>query len=274
MTSGVECDAWSDAGDAAVRADDAGDVRAVAVAVVRQRIRHGNRVECRRIRIRVERVANQVVASPDAAARAEAAAEIGMVVVHARVDDGDLDAVAAQPELALRDVGAGHRERRDERRLDAWLLFELRAFDQRHRIHGLNTGDATELRHLCRGSADGEAVPQSLESPLAGDADAGGCRTAMHVVSFPVERRVRGALREGRPYELDEPERRALVRRLREELGGIDFVKRYYLTRLRIADGRRDDQDERGGKGEQCPHGSPFVPQRDETSRSGSSGGF
>ena len=62
----------------------------------------------------VERVADQIEALCHAAAGPEAAAEIRMVVVDAGVDDGDLDAAAGEPQLALRDVGAGLLQRGDQ----------------------------------------------------------------------------------------------------------------------------------------------------------------
>ena len=111
---GVEPHPGGDAGNRAVGADDARHVRAVSAAVVRERIRGRHRVEARRHWVGIEGVADQVEALRHAAAAAEAAAEIGMVVVDAGIDHRHAHAAAREPELRLGDVGAGHAQGGDQ----------------------------------------------------------------------------------------------------------------------------------------------------------------
>ena len=110
---GAEGHTGRDAGDArrvvGLRADDAGDVRAVAGAVHRVVVGSGHRGRRRR----VVGIANEVVAVRDAAVGSDlvASAEVRVLIVESGVDDADPYARAGIAELRLRHVGAGHGER-------------------------------------------------------------------------------------------------------------------------------------------------------------------
>ena len=121
------CDAHDLAGmSTAVCGRDAGDVRAVtcvgrpgaehlgAVGVVgitrkRIRVRLGHRLEGWALRV-VVRVADEIEAAADLAARPKTAAELGQRVVEPAVHDRDRDAGAVETELGLGLIGAGEAD--------------------------------------------------------------------------------------------------------------------------------------------------------------------
>ncbi len=160
---GAERDLGRHTGDAAgagrLGAHDACHVRAVAVAVIRIRIRHG-----RRAGGGIVVVADEVVAVGDLVARAEAAAEIGMVVVDAGVDHGDLDALAFQAKLGAGDVHAGLRDGSEHVGADfAVLLGPLRGLDVHHRVDRLHAGQPFHAADVALGQFNREAVPERVE---------------------------------------------------------------------------------------------------------------
>ena len=114
----VRCNAL-EAGGRVIGADDARDVRSMAAAVVRIRIRRRHRIVGGCVGVGVESVADEVIAIGDALrsgrgdclARDAVAAECRVIDVDARVHHRDLDALARVAELVLRDVGAGHGDR-------------------------------------------------------------------------------------------------------------------------------------------------------------------
>ncbi len=202
---GPEPDVGRDAFEDAVRADDAAHVCAVAVAVVGVVVGHGHGV-VRRVRgVGVERVTDEVEALLHAAAATEAAAEIRVVVVDARVDDGDLYAAARQPELALGDVGARHLDGRHEIRDRARRFLGLLERDPDHRVHRLHARKRAQLRDLACRRAHGDAVPEVAIAVSARVPDAGARGGRVKARFFARERGEGRAFHRRRTCELDEP---------------------------------------------------------------------
>ena len=236
-----ECHAGRDARDAAVRADDARDVRAVARTIVRERI---GLDDWRRV-VGVELVADEVEPSLNAAARPETTTEIRMIVVDARVDDGDTDAATRKPELALRDVGAGLFQRGDQIDIVAGLILLRAEAHVQDGIDGQHAGDRSELCAVARCRADGDAVPEIFEAPAVGIPNTASPRRRMEVGFLAIEHGRRRALNAWRTGQLDEPPVPRLV-----------VAERNDLRRLRVRHHRRAD-DEPSDTGEKLPHGLP-----------------
>ena len=161
---GAELDVGGHAGDAlTVGADDAGDVRAVAAAVVGPLVRNGG-VDGRVVAGGVVGVAHVVVALDDPLVREvgrlvvdAGAAQGGVVVVDAGIDDADLDARAGEAEFVVGDVRTGHRAGLVDERLDVELLSRLL-----HLRDGVDAGDAGKRRELggiVGAGGHGHAVP-------------------------------------------------------------------------------------------------------------------
>ena len=140
----------------AAGADDAGDVRAVALAVVRVRV--GNRV-C--VVVRVVSVAHEVPTRGDTSRRERCGAigptatEISVVVVDAGVDDADLDAGTV---LAGQEVLCGDLVER-ARDLDR-ALGGLGQSHPEHRVDRLDAGGLCEHLDLGVRCGDAHAAPE------------------------------------------------------------------------------------------------------------------
>ena len=139
----AEGDVGSHAAHRPVGAEDAGDVRTVALAVVRERVGMRHRLPLRVALLLVVVVADEVVAVGDAATRPEAAAQVWVVIVDPGVDDRHVDASAGVAEPALRDVGARHGERETEVGCE-----RLGAHVERDRLYGVNGLDGVEITDL------------------------------------------------------------------------------------------------------------------------------
>ena len=68
-----------------------------------------------------------------------------MVVVDAGVDHGHLDAAAGQSKRALRDIDAGHAQRRHQIGDGARLALDLLEVDLHHRVHRPHSRERTQL---------------------------------------------------------------------------------------------------------------------------------
>jgi hypothetical protein len=189
---------WSDALDVAVCADDAGDVGTVAVAVHRVIVGNGRIVG----RIAgVERITDEVPTVRYAIALATT--QVRVVVVDPGVHHRDLDLGAGEAELALREVGTGHRQRRHEFRTGTER--HLGDTDLHHREHGHDARQLSQLGDLCRSGRHGQAVEQRLEVESLLVLDALGERDAAEQGSFVSLGGGRSTFHARRGGELHEP---------------------------------------------------------------------
>ena len=193
----------SDALHLAVGTDDARDVRAVPVAVVRVGIRIRDRLIRGARRIRVVRVADEVPSLCNPAARTEAAAEIGMLVVRPGIHDRDLHALAREAELVLGDVGARHLERGRELRDGSGLRLGNR--DGPDGIDGGHVRERENALELSRGDVDRDAVPQLLELEARRELDARLLGVGIQLLPLGREGGGVAAVCCRRARELDEP---------------------------------------------------------------------
>ena len=198
-------------GDRAVGADDAGDVGAVAVAVIRHGVRVRHRLVGGALRVGVVVVPDEVGAGHDPCIRervrsrlASVAAEVLVVDVDTRVHDGDLD---AGPGVSgrLREVSARHLDR--GRQLGIRRLLGPKCVDA-GRIRVRDAADPRELARVTAVDANRHALEQAL------------VREALRVLQTDRLRLL--AERVGRAIELDEI-----------DLGGLSGSRRCRLVRRR-----------------------------------------
>ncbi len=245
----AERDARSDARDLAVCADDARDVRAVPVAVVRDRIRRRSRAIGRRGRIRVVRVTHEVPLRDDAGVRERRTrrpvpAEVRVVEVDARVHHGDLDPFTRQAELVLGDVRARHLDRRREIRNRRRR--RLRDRDGVDRIDRLDVRQGQHLLELPGADLDREAVPELLELVAGLVRDPRLLRVGVELLPLRCQGCGVTAVCHRVPGQLDEPGADHVL----GHLAVADVGRRADLPRVRAGDG---DGYEQGGKHpEQC----------------------
>jgi hypothetical protein len=83
-----------------------------------------------------------------------------MVVVDSAVDDGDRDAPTAQPELALRYVGAGHLQCGNQVGRRPGRHLSLFALDLHDRIDAHHTRKAAHLQEIAGRGTHHESVPE------------------------------------------------------------------------------------------------------------------
>ena len=126
----------------------------MASAVVRVRVGNGG------ARGPIVVVADEVPADLDATAGAEAAAEIRVVVVDARVDDSHAHAGAVEPQLFLRHVGSGHLQGGGQ--IDAAFGDRL-SRDDVDGVERDDPGNPRELAQVPGVDLDGDPVPQIVE---------------------------------------------------------------------------------------------------------------
>ena len=201
---GEQVDLRGHADDLAVGADDAGDVGAVAAAVVGELVGDGGLAGAG-----VVGVADEVVAADDAVVREvlrlvvhAGAAEIGMVVVDAGVDHRDGDALAAEAVDLLDLVHAGHRVAVDVR---GRRIGRLGGGDLEHGVHGPHALDLAELLRIGVVHLDGHAVPAGGEVLLDLERDRGVLGALGHGLLRGGRRRLRAAAERGLPLDLDQP---------------------------------------------------------------------
>ncbi len=175
---GAEHDVRGHARHGAVCADDAADVRAVAIAVIRIRVRNRGLVE-------IEGVADEVPAGDDAGSREHGAvraidavaAEVGVIVVDAGVHHRDLDAGAGVTERVLRDAGAGHlnggREIGGAAAAGDFIFRQLDPVNLPDLLHARQPGERRALRRV---DANRVSIEQRVVGALLRKTHAGRCR--------------------------------------------------------------------------------------------------
>jgi hypothetical protein len=128
----------------------------VAVAVVRKRIGLDDWSDI----VSIEIIADEIESFRDATTGPEAAAEVGMIVVHTGIDDRYVHATAREAELTLRYVDASLLDRRDEVGLVDGRPIEFGPPDLHHGIHGLHARQRAQLVDVGCSGANGQSVEQ------------------------------------------------------------------------------------------------------------------
>ncbi len=198
---GAEDDVGGHTGDLPLGADDAGDVGAVAVAVLRVVVGGGG------VGVRVPGVvvvADEVVAGHHAlGGELSGAAEVRVGVVDPGVHDGDAEAFAGDAEFALDDVGAGHAQRGVHL---GGAVVQVGDLVAHHGVDGGHAGDLPGGTHLGVVHFDGETVPQFVEGEALGVFESLFLRLGAEFGVLVLDSGRGGALGGGRALQFDEPQ--------------------------------------------------------------------
>ena len=166
----------------------------------------------------------------------EPAAEIGVVVVDAGVDDRDAHAAAGQAERALRHVNAGLRERRHQVS-DVTRRHLLLADAELHvGIDGTNAWQRAQPGNVAAGCADGQAVEQIPEMLALAICDPRGRRGRVETGFLLLERGDVGTIDGRGARQLHEPSICCLV------IGIRNRRHRLRVRHHRCAENGRDDR--------------------------------
>ena len=134
-----------------------------------------------------------------------------MVVVDPGVDHRDVDAATGVAEPALRDVGAGHRDR--ERELGLERARRLVERGRLHRVDGRDAVEVADLRDRLVARRDRDAVEERAVGEALPVGDARVLGLGLEAAALGGQRRPARAVRGRRALQLDEPLRRVRRRR-------------------------------------------------------------